>query len=330
MKVSVCMITFNHEAFIAQAIESVLMQETDFDIELVIGEDCSSDDTGRICLDYQKKHPERIKLLLGERNLGMILNFLRTFRACDGKYVAFCEGDDFWTDHHKLQKQVNFLEHNPDFGMVHTACDWLDQVSGKLTRSTGIHEDRVAVGNIFHQLLASNFIFTVTVCARTELVMKGVETLKENVNAHWRMADYPLWLEVSTCSKVGYLDEPMAVYRNLPESASHSRDKQKLMEFISSLYEVKSYFMAKYSVDDKTTSKIIDVYNSVIARLALQFRDSTIAEKYVQGGPSRLTLRQKFHVLGSKNSVLRFMVRVCLFLFRSTGIAQRTKNRFPD
>ena len=98
IKVSVCMITYNHERFIAQAIESVLMQETDFRVELVIGEDCSTDGTRAIVREFGERFPERIRLLLPEHNLGMMPNFVATLSACRGQYVALLEGDDYWTD----------------------------------------------------------------------------------------------------------------------------------------------------------------------------------------------------------------------------------------
>lgn len=108
--VSVCMITYNHESFIEEAILSVLKQETDFKIELIIGEDNSSDKTREICNYYQNKFPEKVKLLKNERNLGMRKNFIKTLKSCNGKYIALCEGDDFWIDKNKLQSQVNILE----------------------------------------------------------------------------------------------------------------------------------------------------------------------------------------------------------------------------
>ena len=117
MKVSVLTITYNHEKYIAQAIESVLIQEVNFDYELVIGEDCSTDKTREIVIDYQRKYPHKIRLLLNEKNLGMHRNFAQTYHACRGQYIAVLEGDDFWTSPHKLQKQVDFLDNNPDFAI---------------------------------------------------------------------------------------------------------------------------------------------------------------------------------------------------------------------
>ena len=113
--VSVCMITYNHEEFICEAIEGVLMQKTNFPIELIIGEDCSTDNTRKIVLEYAEKHPDIICPLLPESNLGMMKNFIQTMEAARGKYIALCEGDDYWTDPYKLQKQVDFLEANEEY-----------------------------------------------------------------------------------------------------------------------------------------------------------------------------------------------------------------------
>lgn len=113
--VSISMVTYNHEAYIAQAIEGVLMQKTDFQYELVIGEDCSLDNTRKICIEYKEKYPDKIKLLLPAKNLGITQNFLAIMQACSGKYIAQCDGDDFWTDSQKLQKQVDILEQNEQY-----------------------------------------------------------------------------------------------------------------------------------------------------------------------------------------------------------------------
>ena len=114
-KVSVFMITYNHEKYIAEALDSILMQKTDFDFDIVIGEDCSTDATRRIVLEYSRKYPDKIKLLLHNVNVGFISNLMYVLEACTGKYVAMCEGDDYWTDPFKLQKQVDFLEANKEY-----------------------------------------------------------------------------------------------------------------------------------------------------------------------------------------------------------------------
>lgn len=109
---SVCCITYNHERFLAQAIDSVLMQVTDFDVELVVGEDCSTDATRAIALAYEHRYPGRVRVLTPDANLGIMRNLMATFAACNGEFIAFLEGDDYWTDPTKLQRQVDALKAN--------------------------------------------------------------------------------------------------------------------------------------------------------------------------------------------------------------------------
>jgi glycosyltransferase involved in cell wall biosynthesis len=152
-KVSVCMISYRHGAFIAQAIESVLAQQSDFDIELVIGDDCSPDGTGAICDEYARRDP-RVRLLPRDRNLGVMANFSRTLQACRGQYVAVCEGDDYWTDTLKLQQQVDFLDANPDYaGATHQADVVVDDVVVRQFRAnvpSTLGTDDLVGARLFH------------------------------------------------------------------------------------------------------------------------------------------------------------------------------------
>ena len=115
--VSVCMITYNHGSYIAQAIEGVVSQQVNFSLELLISDDCSTDQTKAICIAYQQKYPGIIKLIDRDLNLGINMNFIDTLQRCKGKYIALCEGDDYWIAQDKLQRQIDFLEKNQDFSI---------------------------------------------------------------------------------------------------------------------------------------------------------------------------------------------------------------------
>lgn len=112
--VSVCCVTYNHEKYIAEALEGFLMQKTTFPYEIIVGDDCSTDSTRQIIQEYSCKYPGRIYLLTDIVNIGGINNQIRTFGQAKGKYIAMCDGDDYWTDPLKLQKQVDFMECHPD------------------------------------------------------------------------------------------------------------------------------------------------------------------------------------------------------------------------
>lgn len=112
--VSISCITYNHSKYIAKAIDSFLMQQCNFRVEILIGDDCSNDGTTEIIDSYAAKYPQ-IKRLITEKNVGPTQNVIRVAQAAKGKYIATCDGDDYWTDPLKLQKQVDFLENNPDY-----------------------------------------------------------------------------------------------------------------------------------------------------------------------------------------------------------------------
>ncbi len=204
-KVSVCMITYNHEVYIKQAIEGILIQQTDFNYELVIGEDCSTDNTMRICEEYALLY-KKIRLLPSLENLGVVQNFVRTLQSCKGKYIALCEGDDYWTDQHKLQKQVDFLEANPDFSICfHPVKIWKeeeqkmvdDYITRKVDRVTDIKE-----------LAKGNYIHTPSVLYRNNLFDKFPQELYKSP-----AGDYFLHMLNARFGKIVKLNEEMAVYR---------------------------------------------------------------------------------------------------------------------
>jgi glycosyltransferase involved in cell wall biosynthesis len=118
---SVLIITYNHEQYIEQTLESVVTQKTAFPFEIVIGDDASTDGTRSICEAYIKKYPHLIRLLPATKNLGVVPNYIRTLEACEGKYIAHLDGDDYWIDANKLQKQVDRLENDPNLTICYTS-----------------------------------------------------------------------------------------------------------------------------------------------------------------------------------------------------------------
>lgn len=138
---SVVTITYNHEPYIAKCIEGVLMQKVNFPMEFIIAEDCSTDGTRAICEEYAAKYPELIRLITSETNIGYNPNELRAMKAAKGKYIAYCEGDDYWTDPLKLQKQVDFLESHSDYSVCFHRCRHWN------VDTDAYHDD--ACGNLF-------------------------------------------------------------------------------------------------------------------------------------------------------------------------------------
>jgi len=222
MKVSVCMITYNHEKFIAEAIEGVISQKTDYHYELIIGDDCSIDNTREILLDYQGKFPNKIKLLLPEKNLGMMPNFIATLQACTGKYIAICEGDDYWTDVDKLQKQVDFMEANLDYVICfHRVFNQIGNERSVSTLNTSDQEETYTLKDLAHD----NFIHTPSVMFRNNQIEYFPEWFKDAP-----AGDYVLHMLNAKNGKIKYFPDIMAVYRIHTTSNWSSLDRFTILE----------------------------------------------------------------------------------------------------
>ncbi len=205
MKVSVLTITYNHEKYIAQAIESVLMQEVNFDYELVIGEDCSTDRTREIVVEYQKKYPNKIRLLLNEKNIGMNRNFVQTYYASKGQYIALLEGDDYWTSPHKLQKQVDFLDNHQDFVICFHNMQTIYEDGSKEPSLSNLEQKEVST---IEDLFKGNFIYTASCLFRNKLFGEFPEwyfTLP--------FGDDSLHILNAEHGKIMFINEVMGVYR---------------------------------------------------------------------------------------------------------------------
>lgn len=250
--VSVCLITYNHAKYIAQAIESVLMQETSFEWELVIADDFSTDGTREIIKEYANKLPNKIKLIFQEKNVGANKNWIDLLSYPKSKYIAYFEGDDYWIDKNKLQLQIDFLEKNPDYGLCHTNYNRLLEHSQKME---SVFVRRPKTDYIFEHLISKvNLIGTLTVCFKTELFKRYYKEV-DPINKTWKVGDLPFWIFISKTSKIFYLNEITCIYRVIGESASNSNNLTKCVEFEQSVKNVKLFFV---NDDDKQTIKKIN------------------------------------------------------------------------
>jgi glycosyltransferase involved in cell wall biosynthesis len=205
MKLSVVMVTYNHERFVAQAIESVLAQRVAFDYEIVIGEDLSTDNTRAIVLDFARRYPERIVPLLRDRNLGAMRNFTQTIAACRGQYLAFLEGDDYWTSPDKLQKQVDFLDAHYECAICCHRVRYLYELG---SAECDIFPPRAAGKYTIEDLLRSNFVMTCSMVIRRKWIgpiPKWIFRMK--------LADLPICALAARHGTIDLMDENMATYR---------------------------------------------------------------------------------------------------------------------
>ncbi len=224
--VSVNMTTYNHEPYIRQAIEGVMMQKTDFEFELVIGEDCSQDKTREICFEYQKKYPDKIRVLWWHGNVLKLGGNSRRVRARSrGEFVALCEGDDYWIDPLKLQKQVDVMRAHPNVGLVYTNGYFFFQSSGerKPWDENGIAPYGLTEGKqfIFYNIFShaplmrigcESYLLTASALIRSstlKIAMRKFEIF------YWRLrlGDVQMWLGLAACADVFGIEDATTVYR---------------------------------------------------------------------------------------------------------------------
>jgi len=226
--VSVCVQTYWHENYIRKCLEGILEQKTNFEFEILLGEDDSPDNTRQICIEYAKKYPEKIRLFLHDRANNIKINgnptgrfnFLYNLYSARGKYITLCEGDDYWTDPNKLQKQVDFLEVNEDFAI--TFCNVLIKNENEnIPAYPGYQNEKVSseyliqtiptpkkVSDIY-DIAKGNFIHTPGVVFRNIFRENPVPGYMKAVP----IGDWPLYMYISRYGKIAYTDEIMTVYR---------------------------------------------------------------------------------------------------------------------
>jgi glycosyltransferase involved in cell wall biosynthesis len=251
-KLSVLIPTFNHGKFIAQMLDGVLMQQTNFDYEIIIGDDASTDDNALIISKYAQKYTHKIRSFLHRQNLGPIepremggknnVGFL--FKQCNGEFIALCEGDDYWTDLHKLQKQVDFLENNLSYSLCHHQ---LEVVYEDDTPKHSFNLDYQRDTSSIEDLLADKSWFLGTASTVFRNVFKiGMPKW------WWKSAsgDLGIFIEVAKYGKIKYFPETMGAYRKHHGGMTNLHTPQNyffLRNRMEMFIELDEYFNFKYT-----------------------------------------------------------------------------------
>ena len=253
--VSICCLSYNHESYIVECLESILSQKTDFGFEILIHDDASSDGTQMIIKKFKAQFPNIIKPILQTENQrskiksGMNPKF--NYPRAQGKYIAFCEGDDYWSDAYKLQKQVDLLNKHTEIGAVVSDYD-------KLIENTSEIKPRVlsnAFKNLRRGILASKPLFSVALKqTRTVTAMirkEHVFSFQRNEFLSGVPGDTQLFGHLFLTSKIYFMNECTAVYRVLNESVSHTKSFEKKQQFMNSFNTYMAHINKNYSLGFK-------------------------------------------------------------------------------
>lgn len=264
--VSVQMVTYNHKSYLAEAIESVIAQKTNFPIELVIGEDCSIDSTREIALNYQRRYPHLIRVIYSDSNVGAGVNVQRTRMACRGELIALCEGDDYWTSPYKLQKQVDYLDSNPGcsacFHNVNVVYD------NNPENNHFFHNTKMKEIFTLFDIVSEHFIPTCSAIYRAGLFGEIPDWFLK-----MPMGDWPLHVLNAQHGDYGYINEIMASYRVHDGGLWSSQSRIDILKkTISAEKVVNCYLKYKYKYIFRQKKSI---WYKEIARIELENRNST-------------------------------------------------------
>jgi glycosyltransferase involved in cell wall biosynthesis len=274
MQISVVVTTYNHEKYISQCLESILCQKGDFQVEVIVGDDCSTDNTRTIALRFQEKYPWIIKILPPEPNLGITKNLKRSLDVCSGDYIAICEGDDYWTDEYKLLKQSDFLENHKDYSMCFSPIIVLYEDQNKfesLNFPQLINKDTFSS----EELIEENFIGNFSCCMyRTEVVKQLPPEIFDFFTVDWMFN-----VACGRLGKIGLLHDWMSVYRKHPQGAWSGRNEFERLKELRSLIDIYDQFYqyryheaySKYAqvIDDRITvvQHVRDGENNDVSKL---------------------------------------------------------------
>ncbi len=265
--VSVVCTTYNHELYIRECLNGFVIQRTNFPIEIIVHDDASTDSTVDIVKEYEDKYPHLFNNIYRTENWYSqgkdILGYLSTQKA-RGKYIAICEGDDYWTDPLKLQKQVDFLEANAGYALVYTGVQKVNSNSEPMVRNMlkGVS------GNITKYFFTQgNPIITASVCFRSKYLLEYGEEIKK-IPFGLKMGDLPLWIYISLHGKFKYIEDKTTSYRILNESASHSKSKERVISFIANTRDVLLYFNNQYEIGIPESVIYKKYYGTLIRNMA--------------------------------------------------------------
>ncbi len=257
--ISVIVLTYNEEKTIARTLDSVLGQICHVPIEIVIGEDCSTDGTRAVCEEYAAKYPDKIRLMDKAPNKGVIDNYFDCMLACKGKYIADCAGDDFWVSPYKLEKEVSILEKNPNVTLVHTDWVFYNEVSGKkiAPKATDFDSPVTDGKDMLEAIVTQTERFVIHLCTalyRTEILKK--EYFKNEFlfrNKAFGCEDLQVCFVMALNGSIAYVPEVTLCYSCGKPSASAQSSFEKQFHFIKLVTDLSFYICSEYGLKSKKT-----------------------------------------------------------------------------
>lgn len=310
-KLSIVVITYNQKSTISEALDSILMQQHNYSYEIVIGDDYSVDGTRDILDKYKTKYPDIIKLVFNPENLGVIRNYFNTINHCSGEYIMQCAGDDWWLPG-KIQTQIEYMDNHLHCGLSYTdaECVYCDECKSNTTI-------KGSKDNSFQTFVNWNVIPALTIVARKKLIDKYIGEISPQTR-NWKMEDYPMWLWFSANTIIEYLPITTSCYRIVNGSVSHAKTYLSYLNFISSIYDIKNFYIDYYGARFELDKSLVQRLN--LEETQIKYQKALLSRNYKSFKIARREMFKKsiFEFNGIrqlvKNCFLLSMPKVCISL----------------
>lgn len=281
--ISIIITSYNQADTLAQTLDSILAQQCSYPFEIIVGDDCSTDNTREVCDKYRLAYPDFVRPLHFEQNGGVATNFVLSVKEAKGKYIALCAADDYWHNTQKLQLQVDFMEANPACGFVYTDYDKLHVGTGKISPSylkngnIKIHEGDNLIKTVFGGAFPA---LTLTVMFRKELFDKYIP-VEVYIKMRFTLEDWPTWVILSKYTRIAYLPVSTGTYRYGHESISNPRSFEKTIDRFIREKQMYKYLCDMFPDDLSYDERGYDIYvNGVLLSLAYKRKDAKKAKEF--------------------------------------------------
>lgn len=330
--ISVIMLAYNHEKYIHEAIDSILSQQTDFPFEIIIGEDKSNDTTWEILLEYQSLYPDKIRLIFSDKNVGIAMNVARVLEKCRGKYIAICEGDDYWQRRDKLQIQFNYMEANPAYSAVYSNYNiYLEQ--NKFLRENIFNQNVLTKQTLeLCDMLEYQNIAEYRYQCRTCTILFRAEAIRyANANllyGKFNLSDLIIWWELLQAGKIMILSESLSTYRmNLPNlSATTKTNNKERLDFFLDVILINRYYMDKH-FPAKTKDFLVYQIKQMIPEVVM-CKDAIYKGKFLSlldFFQAKLTFKERVYIFCWRYYFVGFLLLKTIKIKRKLRVVSREK-----
>ena len=278
--VSVVIPSFNRESKVGETIDSIMNQKCKFDFEIIIGDDCSTDNAREVLQQYQEKYPQNIVLLFHDENIGLGANWATCVLQCRGKYIGNCDNDDYWHNPDKLQLQVDFMEANPKFGVIHTDYRKHNRVTGKITKEKATNSI-IKNEPLQNSVMNGNFRCCNATVMYRKSVLEQYINLDDYIKYQFTLQDWNTWMILSNFTEFYCMPISTATFGVETESITRPNSFEKLEKRFDKEKECYKYicnfFPEKYPFVEE---EYVAYSNSALLNLAFKLRDFAKARKH--------------------------------------------------